>query len=299
MNLRHIQAFIAVAEELHFGRAAKRLHIQQSPVSRTIGKLEAELGLVLLRRTSHNVSLTPAGRTFLEDARSIMLAVNHAQARARAAAEGYEGTLRIGLAGDIGGNRLSALLALCRQEAPQVNIRLAEVPLRQLLHGLSTDLFDAGFAMVDEADGVIEATAVWEDPFVVAVPARHPLLAFKEVPLQEVVNYRLILCDPQACDGCSRQCDRLFRSVEKTPNVAEYVSTHGLMMALVAAGYGVGLSSASHLAARQLADVVARPLADPTVVLTTYLLRPQGAATEPLRQFIDRAERVGRQDADV
>jgi DNA-binding transcriptional LysR family regulator len=297
MNLRHVRAFIAVAEELHFGRAAKRLHIEQSPFSRTIRKLETDLGVTLLRRTPRGARLTWAGRTFLEDARRIMLAVEQAEARARAAAVGYQGTLRIALSGDIGRARLSALLALCRQEAPQVNIRLSEVPLIQLLQGLSADLFDAGLAMADEVDAGIVAAPLWEDPFVVALPARHPLLAFKEVPLDEVVSYPLVLCDPQTCETCSRQCERLFRSVDARPTVAEYAPTCGLTMTLVAAGYGVGFSSAANLAAYQQADVVTRPLADRTAMLTTYLLRPEGEVMEPLQQFIDRAERVGRRDA--
>lgn len=299
MNLRHLRCFIAVAEELHFGRAARRLHIEQSPLSRTIRKLEMNLGVTLLRRTPRGASLTWAGQVFLKDARRVMLTVEQAVARARAAASGFQGTLRIALSGDIGRTRLSALLALCREEAPQVNIRLSEVPLAQLVYGLNADLFDAGFAMVDEVEDGIVAKPVWDDPLVVALPARHPLLAFKEVPLDEVLSYPLVLCDPQACEGCSKQRDRLFRSVEAQPTVAEYVATHGLMMTLVAAGYGVGFSSAAHLAAYQQADVIARPLADRTATLTTYLLRSHGNVMEPLQQFIDRAERVGRQDGDA
>lgn len=298
MNFRHLRCFIAVAEELHFGRAARRLHIEQSPLSRTIRKLETTLGVTLLRRTPRGVSLTSAGQVFLEDARRVMMTVEHAVARARAAASAFQSTLRIALSGDIGRTRLSALLALCREEAPQVSIKLSEVPLPQLLHGLNADLFDAGFAMIDEVEDGIVAQPVWDDPLVVALPARHPLLAFKEVPLQEVVGYPLVLCDPQTCQVCGRERERLFRSVDVQPT-AEYVASHGLMLALVAAGYGLGFSTAAHLAACQQADVVIRPLAGQSASLTTYLLRTEGSMTEPLQQFIERAERVCRQDASA
>lgn len=202
MNLRHIESFIAVAEELHFGRAAKRLHIEQSPLSRRIGRLEADLGVTLLHRNGCGVRLTGAGRVFQEDARRVMLACEQARARSRAAAAGYCGTLRIGLAGDIGRTRLAALLALRRLEAPEVNVRLSEVPLTQLLYGLGaglfdTGLFDTGLALVGHVEGEIVAPPLWRDPFLVALPARHPLLAYKEVPLQEVVRSSLVLCDPQ------------------------------------------------------------------------------------------------------
>ncbi|ADV00456.1 MULTISPECIES: LysR family transcriptional regulator [Comamonadaceae] len=293
MDLRHIRAFVAVAEELHFGRAAKRLHIEQSPLSRTIRALETDLGVVLLRRTARGASLTWAGQIFLQDARRIMLAVEQTEARARAAAEGCQDTLRIALAGDIGRSRLSTLLALCRQEAPQVNIRLSEMPIAQLVHGLNSDLFDAGFAMIDDVGAGIIATPVWVDPLMVALSARHPLLVFKEVPLEEVVRYPLVLCDPQSCKGCRQQRERLFRSFEVRPMVDEYITTHGLMLTLVAAGYGVGFSSAAHFAGCQQADVVARPLVDRTASLTTYLLRPERGMGKALRQFIEHAKRVG------
>lgn len=292
MNLRHIEAFIAVAEELHFGRAAKRLHIEQSPLSRRIGRLEADLGLTLLHRNGRGVRLTAAGRVFLEDARRVVLACEQAEARARNAAAGYHGTLRIGLAGDVGRSRLAALLALCRQEAPEVSIKLSEVPLAQLAHGLNAGLFDAGLASVGHMEGEIVAAPLWRDPFVVALPARHPLLAHKEVPLQEVMRYSLVLCDPQVCDGCHQQREHLFRSVGVQPAVAEYVTTHSMMLALVAAGYGVGFSSAAHLEGCTHPDVVARPLAEQHASLTTYLLRPPGDILGPLRHFIDCAERV-------
>lgn len=292
MNLCQIEAFIAVAEELHFGRAAKRLHIEQSPLSRRIGKLEADLGVPLLIRDGRSVCLTAAGRVFLEDARRVVLACEQAQARVRATAAGYHGMLRIGLAGDIGCTRLATLLALCRQETPEVKIRLSQVPLAQLLPGLRAGLFDAGLTAVGQVEGEIVATPLWRDPFLVALPARHPLLAYREVPLQEVVTYSLVLCDPKVCGGCHEQREHLFRSLGVQPAVAEYVSTHSLMLALVAAGYGVGLSSAAHLEGCAQSDVVARPLAERAASLTTYLLRPQGDILEPLRHFIDCAERV-------
>src|SRR3989344_2947304 len=252
VNLRHLRCFIAVAEELHFGRAARRLHMEQSPLSRTIRGLETDLGVMLLERTP-----------------------------------------RIALSDDIGQMRLSALLALCREEAPGVGIRLFETPLTQLVSGLNLDLYDVGFALTGEVDPGVVAMPVWQDPLVVAVPARHPLLAHKQVPLEEVVSYPLVLCHPQVCEGCNRQLERLLRTVEARPVVAEYVKTHALMLALVAAGYGVGFSSAAHLAACRQTDVIARPLANASATLTTYLLRPERDITEPLQHFIERVQRVG------
>jgi DNA-binding transcriptional LysR family regulator len=292
MNLRHIQAFIAAAEELHFGRAAKRLHVEQSPLSRTIRQLEADLGAVLLKRTARGLQLTGAGRVFLADARRIALTSEQARAGVRAAAAGYRGLLRIALTDGIGLSRLSALLALCREEAPDVRLRLFETSPSRLMSGLGGDLFDAGLTLAGEASDGIAAAPVWRDPLRVVVPARHPLLAFKAVPLEEALAYPLILCRSEEHEDYCPQIGRLLRSTDAQPDVAEYVTTHALMLALVAAGYGVGFASAAFLAGCRQADVVFRPLAG-DACLTTYLLMPAGETAGPLVQFAERARRVG------
>lgn len=293
MNLRQLHCFIAVAEELHFNRAARRLHIEQSPLSRIIKKLEADLGVILLERTSRGIRLTWAGQVFLQDAHRVILAFEQAKANAKSAATGYRGTLRIALSDGIARTRLTALLAICREEEPEVEIRLFETSFVQNVKGLHDDLYDAGFALANEVDDGIVAEPIWQDPLVVAVPARHPLLAHKHVPLHEVVTHPLVLCHPEVCEGCSRQVERLLCSVDARPVVVERVTSHDLMLALVAAGYGIGFSSAAHLGACSYADVVTRPLAGCSGVLTTYLLRPDAQPSEQLSNFIGRANRVG------
>lgn len=293
MDLRQVRAFIVLAEELHFGRAAKRLHIEQSPLSRIIRKLEAALGVTLLKRTSREVRLTREGRIFLEEAQRIASAVDQAHARMRSSAAGYQETLRIALSGGIGPARLSELLALCRDEAPDLQVRLFELPLDQLLSGLNADRFDAGLTLASEVSEEFVALPVWRDALLVAMPTRHPLLVFKEVPLEEAVNYPLVLCHPEVCEGCRQQCEHLLGTITTQPQVAEYVTTHDLMLALVAAGYGVGFLSASHFASCRQTEVIVRPLADPSALLTTYLLRRAGPMQKPLMQLIERAERIG------
>lgn len=293
MDLRHLRYFIAVAEELHFGRAAERLNIEQSPLSRTIKKLESELGVILLERTSRGTRLTWAGQVFLEDARRVLLCLEQAKTNVKSASNGYRGTLRIALSDGIARSRLTALLALCREEEPEVEIRLFEIPFSKQLKGLRNDLYDAGFALANEIEDGVVAEPVWHDPLVVAVPSRHPLLAHKRVPLDEVVNYPLVLCHPEVCEGCSQQLERLLRSVDVQPVIAERVVTHDLMLTLVAAGYGVGFSSAAYLEACHHKDVVVRPLAGGSFMMTTFLLRPDNEPSEQLTGFIRRVNHVG------
>ena len=174
MNLRHLRCFVAVGEELHFGRAARRLHVEQSPLSRTIRQLEADLGVTLLERMPRGVCLTPAGQVFLEEARRVLLTLEQARTKVRAVAAGRQGTLRIALTGCVGQVRLPALLALCREEAPEVGIRLFEAPLQQVVGGLGNDLYDAALAMASVMESGVVALSLWQDPLVVVIPARHP-----------------------------------------------------------------------------------------------------------------------------
>lgn len=279
---------MAVAEELHFARAAEKLHIEQSPLSRAIKELESDLGLLLFERTTRTTRLTHAGHVFLEHAPRVFAALNQARDSVKAAAAGYHGQLRIALSDSISQARLTTLLALCREEEPDVDIRLSEVPFTQQVRGLSGDLYDAGFAQSVEVDDGLIAEAAWSDPIVVAVPARHPLLAHKCLPLEEVLRYPLVLCDPDACEGCSRQVAKVLRRVDREPIVAEQVASHELMITLVAAGFGLGFTTEAHVSVCNHPDIVTRPLAGRSPVLTTYLLRRDTEPPEQLRRFIER-----------
>ena len=179
MEFRHLRCFIAVAEELHFARAAVRLHIEQSPLSRTIKELEYHLGVRLFERTTRRTQLTWAGKVLLEEAHRIFAAIDQAKASVKAAATGYHGRLRIALSDGIAQPRISTLLAQCREDEPEVEIRLSEIQLSQQIKGLHSDLFDAGFAQSEEVGEGIMAVPVWSEPLVIAVPARHPILVHR------------------------------------------------------------------------------------------------------------------------
>lgn len=292
MELRHLRCFVAVAEELHFARAAERLHIEQSPLSRAIKELEEELGVQLFVRTTRSTRLTRAGRLFLDHVPRVFAALQQARDSVKAAANGFHAQLRIALSDGITPSRLPSLLALCRQEEPEVEIRLFEMPLSQQIKGLHDDLYDVGFAQSDEVGDGIVAEPVWSDPLMVAVPARHPLLAHKRIPLDEVLRYPLVLCDPQVCEGHARQVARLLRSVEREPMIAEQVASFDLMMALVSAGFALGLAGSSHIHASRESGVVARPLAGCSPALTTYLLRLAEEPSETLARFTERVHSI-------
>ena len=292
MEIRHLRCFLAVAEELHFARAAERLHIEQSPLSRAIKELEEDLGVILFARTTRSTRLTRAGTLFLEHVRRVLAALEQARDSVKAVANGFHGQLRVALSDGITPSRLSALLVLCRQEEPEVEIRFFEVPLSQQIKGLHNDLYDVGFAQSDEVGDGIVVTPAWSDALMVAVPARHPLLAHKRIPLDELLRYPLVLCDPQVCEGHAKQVQRVLRRADVEPLIAERVASTDLMMALVSAGFALGLAGSAHIAASREPGVVARSLGLRVPPLTTYLLRLDGQPFDELARFIERVQTI-------
>lgn len=292
MEFRHLRCFLAVAEELHFARAAERLHIEQSPLSRAIKELEEDLGVRLFDRTTRSTRLTRAGKLFFESVPRIFSALEQARDSVKAVANGFRYQLRVALSDGITPPRLAALLAQCRQDEPEVEVRLFEVSLSQQLKGLQDDLYDVGFAQSSDVGDSIIAEPVWHDPIVVAVPARHPLLTHKRIPLDEVLRYPLVICDPRLSEGYSRQIARLLRNVDMEPLIAEQVASLELMLTLVAAGYALALVGASQVSACNNPDVVYRPLAGRSPILTTYLLRCDVEPSNVLLRFIDRVSPI-------
>ncbi|MXP72857.1 LysR family transcriptional regulator [Pseudomonas aeruginosa] len=295
MELRHLRCFLAVAEELHFARAAEKLHIEQSPLSRAIKELEEELGTQLFVRTTRSTRLTHAGRLFLEHVPRVFTALQQARDSTKAVANGYYSQLRVALSDGISPLRFSSFLALCRQEEPEVEIRLFEVSLSRQIKGLHDDLYDVGFAQSDEVGDGVVAIPAWSEPLVAAVPERHPILSHKRIPLEELLRYPLVLCDPQACEGHARQVERFLRQTEAEPLVAEQVASCDLMMALVAAGFALGLAGESCIAASRASGVVGRALRS-APKLTTYLLRSPREPSATLARFIERVQTIDSSD---
>lgn len=277
MELRHLRYFVVLAEELHFTHAAERLHIEQPPLSRAIKELEDELGAVLFDRNRRGTALTAAGTVFLQDVRRLFTVLDQARENAKAVGSGLRGSLRIVVSDGAIDPRLSSFLARCRAEEPEIEIRLSELPLSEQLRGLRSGDFTIGLAHTADVGEGIVAEPIWQDPLVIAVPARHALLAHKAVPLQEIGGHPLVLCDPHACEGYCRELGSILQPVEHKLNVVEEVSSLDMMLTLVGAGYGVGFMTEAKIPVSQRPDVVIRPLAMDSAVITTYLLRPDNS----------------------
>ncbi|AXG52845.1 transcriptional regulator [Streptomyces lincolnensis] len=192
MELRQLTYFVTVAEELHFGRAAERLHIVQSGVSQQIRRLERELGAELFDRSSRHVRLTAAGERLLPEARTVLAAAD----RARAAVAPPPG-LRIGTSTGLG-EHLDRVLAAFARRAPGVPVELHSLPVAERLARVAGGRLDAAFVRAVEPVPGVRVLPLWADPLVVALPATHPLAARTEIGVEELAGLPLALTERRA-----------------------------------------------------------------------------------------------------
>jgi DNA-binding transcriptional LysR family regulator len=142
--------------------------------------------------------------------------------------------------------------------------------------------------LTDDIGGDLIAEPVWTDPLVAVLPVGHLLTSHDRPDLDEVLRHPLILCHPDKGSGSTRQIDVLLKETGVQPLIADHVTTLGMMLTLVGAGYGIGFALATHLATVDRSDIAVRPFAE-ELTLTTYLLRANREPCEPLARFIERA----------
>lgn len=287
MNIRHLKCFLVLAEELNFTRAAERLHIEPSPLSRTIKELETELGVLLFKRDRRGTCLTYPGTVFLTEVKRVFVTLDNAKQSVQAAASGYRSTLRIALSDGAAVPHLAAILAHFRADLPDIVIRATEVPLSEQLLGLRNEVFDVGFSRSKDVGDSIIAKPIWRDSLVATLPARHPLLAYQKIPLNELLHYPLVMSHPELHAGYNQQVRHILRSADTELSVAEHVTSMDMLLTLVAAGYGLGLVPLSHLEISNHPQVVVRSLDIECSALTTYLLTPATKPSPQLAAFIE------------
>lgn len=291
MELRRLRYFMAVAEELHFLRAAQRLHIEQSPLSRAIKDLEADLGVKLFERTTRSTRLTRAGEVFLDEARQVLSAYAQARASARDAATGRKGRLRIGFAEGVAQPRLSDLLARHRADAQEVEMKIMQMPFEKQVKALHAGSLDAGFSFSTTESSGIQAKSLWVDPVTAVLPVHHRLAAKSQIELKDIAREPLVLCGGEAREDRNTQLEAALLTACDAPNVVAYAENQQVLLTLVGAGYGLGFVLATQAETIQRSDIAARPMASPPPTVKTFLLYRTGELSGPAASFIERAMR--------
>jgi DNA-binding transcriptional LysR family regulator len=245
LPLPQLHAFVVLAEELHFGRAAARLGIAQPPLSQQIRRLEDKVGHPLFSRAPGSVALTPAGRELLPTARRVLTDLAGGLAAARAVGEGLAGRVRIGFAASLALTVLPGLLRTFRQRFPDVHLDIREMttaPQIAALHDRSIDI-----ALLREPPGAEPELAfetVLSEPFVAVLPVGHPLAARQSVPVEGLADSPFVLLPRAAGPGLHDQIIGLCTAAGFTPRIAQHAVEWQTVCALVEAGLGVSVAPA-------------------------------------------------------
>ena len=284
IDIRQLRYFQAVAEELHFGRAAARLSIAQPALSRQVQQLEEELGTPLLRRTQRRVELLPAGALLLERSRAIQQELARTLVDVRRTGAGELGRLALGFIHSSTYGLLPTVIRRFRQLYPGIELELHEMPITAQHAALVRGTIDLGLLRVQPAPPELECAPVMPDPFVLAVPARHPLAGRTRVRLKEVASEPFLMFSkaeaPLLHDRVQALCDQAGFS----PDVVQRATQLHTMVGLVGGGLGVAVLPAS---ARNLHPKQVRflQIADRTEPLQIALAWRRGHETPAIRSF--------------
>lgn len=257
---KRIQYFVSVAEQLHFGRAAEKLHMSQPPLSQQIQLLEKELGTQLLTRTTRRVELTEAGEILYAGAKRAMDQLEQSILQAQRVQRGEAGLLRVGFVSTAAFQLLSDVLRAFRQRYPHATLELFHLTSAQQAAAFEARTIDVGF-LRDPPGSHIEVEIIDKEPLVVALPMAHPLAKRTSIPVQALKNQPFVIWDRQQTAGIAQTILELCTRHGFHPIIALEVTNPPAMLSLVAAGVGVAIMplSATHL---RPTGVAFRPLND-------------------------------------
>jgi DNA-binding transcriptional LysR family regulator len=260
MELRHLRYVVTLAETLHFGRAAERLHLSQPPLSHQIRQLEEELRIKLFHRTKRQVQLTDAGRMFVQEARVILAHASHATNLASRVNQGEVGQLTIGVAGPADAPIYVQILRAFATKHPKVRIVLRNVSSLDQTQAISEGRLDVGFVVLPIDDAGLATETVMRQPIMIALPPGHALAKRSRVPLQALSEEPQIMFArsnaPRFFDAVLAAC----REAGFGMNIAHEVDNLYTACALVAAGLGVCLVPSGVQDSHASSPMVVRPV---------------------------------------
>lgn len=270
MELRQLRCVVAVAEELHFGRAAKRLHMAQAPLSAQIQRIERELGHRLFERTTRSVRLTAVGEEFQRRALDILARVDEATVDLHAVADGRAGTLRVGFASSASYSVLPRAVRHFRQAAPGVDLQLVPLTSAEQAEQLHEGRLDLGLVRGESGGLDLRTERLFEERLVACLSADHPLAAHAEVAAEALAAEPMIFFPARDMPGYVSEIRPVFAGLP-FPHVRTRVVHQETALGFVAAGMGFTVLPESVSSFRPSAVHVARITGDPTTVMCLAL----------------------------
>jgi DNA-binding transcriptional LysR family regulator len=297
-ELRQLRHFIAVAERLHFGRAAADLHISQPPLSRSIRDLEARVGATLLARSRRRVELTPEGARFLEEAKRLLAQLERAVLEVGRMAAGAGGRLRVGFVSLADYGVLPGLLKAYKAARPGVALSLREMLTPEQSAALAAGELDFGLLLPPVQMPDLEHLVVQRERFLAALPARHRLAGHvgrkaARLSVRELAEEAFVMAPREIAPGLHDIVAGLAARAGFAPRVAQEAIQMQTVVSLVSSGLGVALVPAS-LANLGRRGVVYREIADPHPRLDLWLAWRRGALSAAGRDFVSHARRIAR-----
>ncbi|QBF24705.1 LysR family transcriptional regulator [Pseudomonas tructae] len=289
MELRHLRYFIAVAEELHFGRAAQNLGISQPPLSQQIQALEQELGARLFERTNRRVELSEAGRLFLEEARLVLAQVDKAADVARRAQLGELGEMKIGFTSSAPFNSsIPKAIHAFRQRFPAVHLNLKEMSSRDVADALLDESIEVGLMRPLALPESLNVVELFREPLVAVINADHPLAqgSATGVHMAALAHEPFVFFPRSYGSGLHAQLLSLARQAGFSPHFAQEAGEAMTIIGLVAAGLGVSVLPASFQRMR-IDGVVYRTLLDDDAVTAVWLVQRRDAPSAMARAFAE------------
>jgi DNA-binding transcriptional LysR family regulator len=292
MNLRHLEYFVVLAEELHFRRTAERMGITQAPLSLAIQALEEDLGARLFHRTQRNVTLTEAGLALLEDARAILARVEHAKETVWETVSGNVGRLRVGFTN---ASSLSPvfprLIHAYRTQRPNVNIALAEMSSYRQLEALEQREIDVGLLRATQMPkpSAVVLTPLVTEPLLLAMHAGHRLVKRRTIRIADLRDEPFIAYPKAAGVAIYEQIMALCAKRGFEPRVVQEAQQASTLIGLTATGLGVTLVPAP-LRSIGIPGVVFRELEDRDTTSVLYIAHRYGDANARVQQFFELAQ---------
>lgn len=292
MEFRHLRYFIVLAEELHFGRAAKRLNISQPPLSFNIKQLETSLGVALFSRNSHSVRLTPAGEAFRKSALRVLAEAGAAAVQVREVAAGVTSRVRIGFVGSMLFRGLPERLAQFRADHPQVQVELTELNSAEQLDALARGTIDLGFVHTDRIAADLQHALYMSEPFVCCLPADHAAARGKALAPEKLKDVPLVLFSRGASPDYYERVVSLCNLIGWDPLVRHEVRHWLSVVALVRKGMGAALVPRA-LVDSGVANVVFKTLPESPVRSDVHVVWRERHVPDALLRCLVPSEAVG------
>ncbi|MER9628006.1 LysR family transcriptional regulator [Mesorhizobium sp. M0296] len=297
MNHKLMQSFMAVAEELHFGRAAARLHISQPPLTKQIQQLEQAMGVRLLERTKRKVELTAAGRVFLDEVRAVLQQTEQAVELARKADRGETGHLAVGFIDAAIYSVVPSVVQRFTKRYPEVELSLTDLRIPNQVRAVAERQLDIGFVHPPVIHNALKVESILVEPLIVALPETHRLASEAEVALADLASEALIQFPRSINPSLYDEIVGLCRSSGFSPRIVREATPKQTIIGLVSVGLGVSLLPACLQNLRR-SGVVYRPIQGRTLSIDTSIIYRHEQPSPVLKAFLDIVRETTQKDSN-